>query len=150
MLTVLQRVSRASVRVDGGICGEIGLGAVLLVCVEAGDRQPDADSTASKIASLRFFPGEHGMDLSLSDVGGACLVVSQFTLTGKIRKGRRPSFTDAAPANIAEELYQRVVEQLRASGIEVATGEFAAKMEIDMLADGPVTLLIASKEGKIL
>ena len=150
MLTVLQRVSRAAVRVDGQIRAEIGLGALLLVCVEAGDQQADADATARKIAGMRFFPGEHGMDLGLQDVSGACLVVSQFTLAGKVRKGRRPSFTDAATPEVAQELYERVAGQLRASGIEVATGVFAAKMEIDLLADGPVTLLVASKEGKIL
>ncbi len=150
VLTVLQRVQRAAVRVDGEVLGEIGRGALLLACIEAGDTEADVAATANKIAGLRFFPGKTAMDLSLREAAGACLVVSQFTLAGDIRKGRRPSFTAAAPPELACELYEAFANRLRSEGLSVATGRFAASMQIEMLADGPVTLIIAAKNGRIL
>ena len=111
--TILQRVSRASVRVDGEVIGAVERGVLLLVAVERGDSEADAMTTARKIASLRIFPGRTPMDLDLAQVGGACLVVSQFTLAGTVRKGRRPSFDAAEAPAEAEALYLRVAEELR-------------------------------------
>jgi D-tyrosyl-tRNA(Tyr) deacylase len=150
VLTVLQRVQRAAVRVDGEIVGEIGKGALLLACIEATDTPAEVEVSAAKVSGLRFFPGETPMDRSLLDVSGACLVVSQFTLAGSVRKGKRPSFTNSAEPEKARELYELFVESLRQQGLSVATGRFAAMMSIDMLADGPVTLLIEAREGRVL
>jgi len=149
MKTVLQRVSSASVRVDDQVVGAIDQGVLLLVGVERGDSDADADVTARKIAGLRIFPGRTPMDRTLADVGGACLVVSQFTLLASLRKGNRPGFGHAADPAVADALYLRVAEGLRATGLEVATGEFGAKMHVALVNDGPVTLIVEAREGRI-
>ncbi len=149
MITVLQRVERAKVTVDDQIVGEIGVGALLLVGVEVGDTQADADATASKIGKLRFFPGATPMDRTLVDVGGSCLVVSQFTLAAALAKGNRPSFTAAAPPALGEPLYLRVAEGLRAAGIPCALGRFGAHMHVELLNDGPVTFILRARDGRI-
>ncbi|MCA8943380.1 MAG: D-tyrosyl-tRNA(Tyr) deacylase [Planctomycetes bacterium] len=150
MKTVVQRVSRARVTVDGEVVGEIDRGALLLVGVERGDTDADADATARKIAALRFFPGVTPMDETLAEVGGSCLVVSQFTLAGRVRKGNRPSFTDAAEPREAERLYLRVVDGLRESGIPVATGRFRTEMQVELVNEGPVTLFVFTEGGRVV
>ena len=148
MKAVLQRVSRAEVRVDGQVVGAIGRGLLVLLGIERGDGTADADSLADKAAELRIFPdGSHNMNRSVEDVGGACLVVSQFTLAGSTRRGRRPSFDAAAPPGEAEPLYARFVARLRARGLPVATGTFRAMMEVELVNDGPVTLLLEGREA---
>jgi len=143
MRAVLQRVSRASVTVDDTVVGKIGCGFLVLVGVKDSDTEVEADWMAEKIASLRLFPDEEGkMNRGLEDVGGAVLVVSQFTLYGDARKGRRPSFVHAAPPDRAELLYRRVAERLAGLGFEVATGVFGAMMDVELVNDGPVTLLL--------
>ncbi len=149
MKTVLQRVSSASVRVDDRVIGAIERGVLLLVGVERGDTEADADVTARKIAGLRIFPGRTPMDLTLTDVGGGCLVVSQFTIAASLRKGNRPSFGQAEDPAAAEALYLRVAEGLRSAGLEVATGEFGAAMNVMLENDGPVTLIVEAREGRI-
>lgn len=149
MLTVIQRVSRAAVRVDGEVVGAIERGAMLLVAVERGDVEADAVATAKKIASLRFFPGATPMDRTLAEVGGGVLVVSQFTLAGSLRKGRRPSFDGAELPERARALYEAVAAALRAEGLGVATGRFAAHMEVELVNDGPVTFLLRSVAGQV-
>lgn len=145
MRACVQRVSEASVTVDNQIVGNIGHGLVVLLGVAQGDREQDAHYLADKIAGLRIFDDEAGrMNRSLIDVGGAMLVVSQFTLLGDCRKGRRPSFVDAAPPDVAERLYGAFVEKVAATGIEVATGRFRTHMQVRLTNDGPVTLLIES------
>jgi D-aminoacyl-tRNA deacylase len=141
---VVQRVSRAEVRIDGRVVGAIGCGLVLLVGLTAGDDDETLSWMADKIIGLRVFADEDGrFNRSLEDVGGGLLVVSQFTLYGDVRRGRRPSFIDAAPPEIAVPLYEHFVGLLRqrAPGA-VATGEFGAMMEVDLVNDGPVTLLL--------
>jgi D-aminoacyl-tRNA deacylase len=137
MKTVLQRVERAEVRIAGTVIGRIGRGVVLLVGVERGDSEADADATARKIAALRIFPGRTPMDLTLAEIGGACLVVSQFTLAATLAKGNRPSFEPAEAPARAEELYLRVAAQLRAASLPVETGQFGADMQVDLVNDGP-------------
>lgn len=149
MKTVLQRVQRAEVRVDGEVVGNIGPGALLLVGVEQGDTEEDANATARKIAALRFFPGTTPMDKTLADIDGACLVISQFTLAGSLRKGNRPSFTNAEDPDLAERLYLRVADQLRHAGLSVATGCFGANMDVELVNHGPVTFLISATAGRI-
>jgi D-tyrosyl-tRNA(Tyr) deacylase len=145
---VLQRVSRAEVRVDGRAVGTIGRGLLVLLGVERGDVAADAARLADRAAELRIFPdGAHHMNRSVEDVGGACLVVSQFTLAGSTRRGRRPSFDAAAPPGEAEPLYEHFVARLRARGLPVATGVFRAMMEVELVNDGPVTLLLEGKEA---
>jgi len=130
MIVVVQRVSRAEVRVDGEIVGKIDLGLALLVGVERGDGAADVDVLARKLCALRIFAGRTPMDLSVRDVGGACLVISQFTLAGSTRKGNRPSFDRAEDPALASALYERLAERIRAEGIAVATGRFAADMKV--------------------
>ena len=143
MRALIQRVSRAHVAVDGQIVGRIGRGFVVLLGVTHADTRADAEWVAAKIAGLRVFDDAAGkMNLSLADVGGELLVVSQFTLYGDARKGRRPSFTDAAAPEQAEPLVDLFVETLRAAGFPVATGVFGAHMDVEILNDGPVTLLV--------
>jgi D-tyrosyl-tRNA(Tyr) deacylase len=140
---VLQRVSRAAVRVDGKTVGEIGRGFLVLVAFAPTDGEAALEWMAEKVLGLRLFGDADGkMNRDLAEVGGAVLVVSQFTLYGDARKGRRPSFIDAAPPEIAIPLYERFVTLLRAKagGIPVATGEFGAMMEVELVNDGPVTL----------
>ncbi|GMV04815.1 MAG: D-aminoacyl-tRNA deacylase [Gemmatimonadota bacterium] len=144
MRVVLQRVSRAAVSVDGRVVGEIGTGFVLLVGFRADDGDDHLSWMADKVLGLRVFPdGEGKMNLGLDEIGGDLLVVSQFTLYGDARKGRRPSFVDAAPPEVAVSLYERFVGVLRerAPGL-VATGEFGAHMEVSLVNDGPVTLVL--------
>ncbi|MEZ5964598.1 MAG: D-aminoacyl-tRNA deacylase [Planctomycetota bacterium] len=149
MITVVQRVRRASVHVDGAPVSTIGPGALLLLGVEAGDTDADADATAGKVARLRFFPGSTPMDRTLADVGGACLVVSQFTLAGALAKGNRPSFTTAAAPAEAERLYLRAVDALRELGLTVETGRFGAAMQVELLNDGPVTFVLRVRGGRV-
>ncbi len=139
----MQRVSRAAVRVDGELVGEIGPGLLVLVAVAAGDGEPDADALAGKLARLRIFENEDGrFDRSLLDTGGAALVVSQFTLLADTAKGNRPSFSAAAPPADAEPLVERVAASLRDLGVAVETGRFGARMEVELVNDGPVTLVL--------
>ena len=150
MKTVLQRVERAEVRIAGNVVGRIGRGVVLLVGVERGDSEADADVTARKIAALRIFAGRTPMDLTLAEVGGACLVVSQFTLAATLAKGNRPSFEPAEAPARADELYLRVAAQLRACGLPVETGQFGADMQVDLVNDGPVTFLVFTAGGALV
>ncbi len=141
MRVLLQRVSRAAVRVDGRTVGEIGKGFCLLVGFTHTDTIEQCLWMAEKVAGLRLFPdAEDKMNLGLEEVGGAVLVVSQFTLYGSAVKGRRPSFVDAARPEVAIPLYERFVALLRERGLSVATGEFGAMMEVEMVNDGPVTI----------
>jgi D-tyrosyl-tRNA(Tyr) deacylase len=143
---VVQRVSEASVRVDGETSGRIGLGLAVLLGVGVGDGEQDADYLADKILNLRVFADEAGqMNRSLLDVRGGVLVVSQFTLHGDARRGRRPSYTDAAAPDEARRLYEYFVERLRPSGLEVATGVFRAAMDVALVNQGPVTILLDSR-----
>jgi D-tyrosyl-tRNA(Tyr) deacylase len=141
MRLLLQRVSRAEVRIDGKTVGKVGRGFCLLVGFTHDDGAEEAEWMADKVIGLRLFGDEEGkMNLALEDVSGELLVVSQFTLYGDARKGRRPSFIDAARPEAAEALYELFVERLRARGVHVETGEFGAMMEVDLVNDGPVTL----------
>jgi D-aminoacyl-tRNA deacylase len=143
MRVVLQRVSRASVTVEGRVVGEIGRGFLVLAGFTASDTGETVAWMAEKIAGLRVLPDDEGkMNRSLGEVGGAALVVSQFTLYGDARKGRRPSFVDAAPPEVAEPLYERLVDGLTARGIPVARGVFGAVMAVELVNDGPVTLIL--------
>lgn len=145
MRVVVQRVHRGAVEVDGNRIGEIDAGLVLLVGVTHGDTEDDADWLADKVAGLRIFENEAGrFDLSLRDVGGSALVVPQFTLYADTSKGRRPSFTDAAPPEIAEPLIDYFVQALRDQGLPVETGRFGAYMQVHIQNDGPVTILLDS------
>jgi len=149
MKTLLQRVSRAEVRVDGEIVGRIGRGVLLLVGVEKGDGELEAEATARKVAAMRIFPGRTPMDRTLAEVGGACLVVSQFTLVGSLKKGNRPGFDRAEDPERAEALYLDVARRLEACGLDVATGRFGALMEVDLVNDGPVTFLLEVEGGRL-
>ena len=141
MRVLLQRVSRAEVRIDGKVVGHVQRGFCLLVGFTHGDGAEQAEWMGDKVIGLRLFGDDEGkMNLALEDVGGGLLVVSQFTLYGDARKGRRPSFIDAARPEVAEGLYNMFVERLRARGLQVDTGEFGAMMEVDLVNDGPVTL----------
>jgi D-tyrosyl-tRNA(Tyr) deacylase len=145
MRAVVQRVSRASVTVAGEVSGRIGKGFLVLLGVEEGDGQSEVVYMAQKIAGLRVFEDTDGkMNLGLAEVGGAMLVVSQFTLLGDCRKGRRPSFIQAARPELADELYRAFVAEIHGQGIEVQTGRFQTDMEVELVNDGPVTLLIDS------
>jgi len=150
MIAVVQRVSRAEVRVEGEVVGKIGLGLAVLVGVERGDGETDADVLARKLCALRIFPGRTPMDLSIKDVAGACLVVSQFTLAGSTRKGNRPSFDHAEDPALAQKLYEHVAARIRADGITVATGRFAAHMQVELVNDGPVTFVLRARGGALV
>jgi D-tyrosyl-tRNA(Tyr) deacylase len=147
--TVVQRVTRAEVRVAGEVVGRIGAGVVLLVGVERGDTEADADASARKVASLRLFAGRTPMDQDLATAGGACLVISQFTLAASLAKGNRPSFEPAEEPARAEFLYQRLIEQLRQAGLPVETGRFGADMQVELVNDGPVTFLVFTRDGAL-
>jgi D-tyrosyl-tRNA(Tyr) deacylase len=148
MRAVLQRVSRASVSVEGRLVGRIGPGLLVLVAVADGDGPADLDYMASKIRDVRIFADAEGrMNRSVVDIGGSVLVVSQFTLMGDVRNGRRPGFTGAAAPDIARTLYQDLVARLRDAGTPVETGEFQAHMDVDLVNDGPVTILIDSRRA---
>ena len=145
MRAVIQRVSEASVTVDGQVVGQIQKGFLVLLGVATKDTQEDVVWTAGKIAGLRVFEDAEGkMNLALADVGGSVLLVSQFTLYGDCRKGRRPSFVEAARPEQANALYQSVVAELRGLGLQVETGTFQADMKVRLLNDGPVTLILES------
>jgi D-tyrosyl-tRNA(Tyr) deacylase len=144
---VVQRVSRASVEVEGRTVGEIGEGFLVLLGVARDDAREDADYLAEKIANLRVFvDGEGRMNRSLIDTGGRMLVVSQFTLYGDVRRGRRPSYTDAAEPERANELYEYFVQRARGRGIAVETGVFQAMMRVSLINEGPVTILLDSRK----
>jgi D-tyrosyl-tRNA(Tyr) deacylase len=146
---VVQRVTEARVRVGDRVSGEIGAGLLVLLGVGRTDTADDVRYVAAKIRDARLFEGEGGklMDRSVLDAGGAVLVVSQFTLYGDMRKGRRPSFDAAAPPDLARSLYEDLVRELRAVPLPVATGEFQAMMRVELVNDGPVTILIDSARG---
>ena len=146
MKAVIQRVRESAVTVDGREVGRIGRGILVLLGVSRDDTPADADYLLDKTLNLRIFEDEAGkMNRSLLDVGGELLVVSQFTLYGDCRKGRRPSFVQAAPPETAEALYEHFVDQARGSGVPVATGRFRAMMDVSLVNDGPVTLILESR-----
>jgi D-tyrosyl-tRNA(Tyr) deacylase len=148
MKAVVQRVSRASVEVNGTIVGKIEAGLLVLLGVANGDTEADGRYVAEKLTTLRIFPDDQGkMNRSLMDVGGAVLLVSQFTLLARTESGRRPSFDGAAPPDEAKRLYEQVAARLRAQGARVETGIFAAHMQVELLNDGPVTLLLDSRDA---
>jgi D-tyrosyl-tRNA(Tyr) deacylase len=149
MIAVIQRVSRADVQVDGQIIGQVGRGLVVLVAVERGDGESDADVLARKIVALRIFPGRTPMDLSIKDVAGACLVVSQFTLAASTRKGNRPSFDRAEDPAQARVLYQLLGDRIGDEGVAVARGQFAADMKVELVNDGPVTFVLQARNGAL-
>ena len=147
MRAVLQRVTRAAVRVEGKTVGEIGPGLVVLLGVARDDTEEDARYLVEKTAALRVFDDEEGrMNRSVVDAGGALLVVSQFTLYGDVRRGRRPSWIDAAPPDLAETLYEFFVAEARRGVAHVATGSFRRMMEVELVGDGPVTILLDSRK----
>ena len=147
MRAVVQRVSRASVTVDGNIVGQIGKGLLVLLGVAQGDDEAAADYLADKTAGLRIFEdAEEKMNLSCADVGGAVLVVSQFTLYGDVRKGKRPSFDRAARPEDAKRLYEYFVSRIRAAGLQCETGTFQAMMDVELVNVGPVTILLDSEK----
>ena len=147
MRVVIQRVSSASVTVAGDVVGSIGRGVVLLAGIAHGDDAAMARRMATKCAELRLFPDDGGkFDRSLLDVGGEALVVSQFTLLADVRKGRRPSFTDAATPDVAAPLIDAFADALRSAGVRVATGRFGAIMQVELVNDGPVTVILDSAE----
>jgi D-tyrosyl-tRNA(Tyr) deacylase len=151
MRAVVQRVTSASVTVGDRQVGRIGRGLLVFVGVERDDQGADVEYVVSKVRDLRIFEddgdesGRKRMNRSVADVGGSVLVVSQFTLSGDVRRGRRPSFDDAAPPEVARALYEEVVRQLHAAGLTVATGEFQAMMRVFLENDGPVTILVDSR-----
>ena len=147
MRVVIQRVSEASVTVDQQTVGAIGQGLMVLLGVAQGDTSQEAKSLAKKTAGLRIFEDDAGkMNRSVEEIGGSLLVVSQFTLLGDCRKGRRPGFTDAAPPELADQLYEEYVAALRSRGANVATGVFRADMQVALVNDGPVTMLLDSRK----
>jgi D-tyrosyl-tRNA(Tyr) deacylase len=147
MRAVIQRVSRAAVRIDGEIHGEITHGMVVLLGIRGGDAVSDLQWLVEKVINLRIFEDQQGkMNRSLADIDGEMLIISQFTLYGDCRKGRRPGFSSAAPPEIAEPLYQRFIEEVKNRQVKVATGIFQAAMEVELVNDGPVTLLLDSEK----
>lgn len=146
MRAVVQRVAEAAVRVEGRPAGAIGAGLLVLLGVGRGDGEKDADELADKVVHLRVFPDEDGrMNRSVRETGGAVLVVPQFTLYGDCRKGRRPSYVEAAPPEEADRLFRYFTERVRASGLQVAEGVFRADMDVSLVNRGPVTLLLDSR-----
>src|SRR5579862_4148216 len=148
MRAVVQRVSRAKITVDGMVVGEIGLGLLVLLGVGHEDTTQDADYLAEKIIGLRIFEDDEGkMNRAAGEVDGGILVVSQFTLYGDVRRGKRPSFDDAAPPQQARRLYELFVEHIRAAGLRCETGRFQEMMQVELVNEGPVTILLDSKKG---
>jgi D-tyrosyl-tRNA(Tyr) deacylase len=148
MRAVVQRVSRAKVTVDAEIAGEIGRGVLVLLGVGQADSESDADYLVDKITGLRIFEDEHGkMNLAVAEVGGAVLVVSQFTLYGDVRRGKRPSFDSAAPPQRARELYEYFVRRIQAAGLTCETGRFQQMMQVESVNEGPVTILLDSTKA---
>jgi len=147
MRAVVQRVKKGSVSIDGKIVGAINKGLVILLGVRSGDTEADAKFLADKCVNLRIFADKAGkFNLSALDIGGELLAISQFTLYADTRKGRRPSFVEAAPPEISEPLYEKFIAYLRESGLKVACGEFGAMMLVEIHNDGPVTIILESKE----
>ena len=147
MRVLLQRVSEASVTVDGDVIGEIGAGLLILVCAMQGDTEAEADRLATKIGKLRIFKDDAGkMNLSVKDSGNAALVVSQFTLSADTSRGNRPGFSQAAPPAEGERLYEYFADRLRQEGLTVETGQFGADMKVRLLNDGPVTIWMDSAD----
>ena len=147
MKAILQRVTSASVEVDGTVVGQIGTGLLVFVGVAKGDEEADCRYLVEKLRTFRIFSDEQGkMNRSLVDIGGSVLLVSQFTLLGRTTNGRRPSFDDAAPPDEAKRLYEQVVEDLRTAGTSVQTGIFAAHMRVALVNDGPVTFVLDSRD----
>ncbi len=141
MRALIQRVSEARVTVDGDVIGQCGAGVLILVCAMQGDQVANADQLAAKIAKLRIFQDDAGkMNLSVRDIGGSALVVSQFTLAADTKRGNRPGFSDAAPPAEGERLYEYFAAQLAAQGVPVETGRFGADMKVALVNDGPVTI----------
>lgn len=148
MRAILQRVSRARVTVDGRITGEIAAGLLVLLGVRKGDSEAECEYLLDRVIGLRIFADAEGkMNRSVLDAGGSLLVVSQFTLYGDTRKGRRPGFDDAAPPETAKRLYDHFVAKARERGIRVETGEFQAMMSVELVNEGPVTFIVESKGG---
>lgn len=146
MRAVIQRVSKASVSIEGKIVGKIGSGLVILLGVKNGDTEADAKFLANKCVNLRIFADEQSkFNLSALDVKGELLVISQFTVYGDTRKGRRPSFIEAAPPEVSEPLYEKFISYLQVSGLKVACGKFGAMMLVEIHNDGPVTVIVESK-----
>lgn len=151
MRVLIQRVDHASVCIEGEVVGRIGTGLLALVGVSRSDTSADVKALASKLAGLRIFPDERGrFNLSLKDVGGAMLVVSQFTLFAEVRRGRRPSFTEAARPDLGERLVDEFVEAVESEGVEVTCGRFGAMMEVDLRNNGPFTLMVETVEGRVV
>jgi D-tyrosyl-tRNA(Tyr) deacylase len=149
MKACIQRVRWARVRVNGETVGEIGAGLLVLLGVASGDTEKEAQTLVNKVVGLRIFEDQEGkMNLSVNEAGGAILVVSQFTLLADCRRGRRPSFTEAAPPDLANRLCEYFVDLVRKSGLPVATGRFREHMEVELLNDGPVTILLDTEELK--
>jgi D-tyrosyl-tRNA(Tyr) deacylase len=147
MISVIQRVRHARVVVDGEVVGKIGQGFLVLLGVGKDDTEEDVRYTATKIAGMRVFTDAEGkFNLALADVGGSVLLVSQFTLLADTRKGRRPSFIDAAPPEPAERMVERCAALLREAGVPVETGRFGAHMDVELLNDGPVTIILDSRD----
>ena len=150
MRAVVQRVSEAAVSVAGETIGRIGSGLVVLVGVGQADTGDDVAAISAKLAALRVFRDDDGkMNRSIADVAGECLIISQFTLLGDVKKGRRPSFAGAAPPELAQPLVAELAAQLRAQGIAVREGSFGAVMQVSLINDGPVTIVIDTDHGKI-
>ncbi len=147
MRAVIQRVRRASVTINGTVHGEIGRGMVVLLGIHGNDRLTDLQWLAEKVVNLRIFDDQQGkMNLSLADIAGAMLIISQFTLYGDCRKGRRPGFSSAAVPDIAEPLYHRFIEEIKNKQVKVASGIFQAAMDVELVNEGPVTLLLDSEK----
>lgn len=150
MKALLQRVGEASVRVGDEVVGRIGQGLVVFVGVAAGDNEEDVEYLVAKTVGLRIFADESGkFNISVEDIKGELLLVSQFTLLASTRKGRRPGFTEAAPPEVAEELFERFVERARATGLGVATGRFQQHMQVEIHNDGPVTIMLDSGDRRL-
>lgn len=147
MRAVVQRTTDANVTIDNTIVGAIGHGLVVLLGIHAEDSQTEINWMADKVINLRIFEDDEGkMNLSLKDIGGQMLIISQFTLYGDCRKGRRPGYSSAAPPAIAEPIYQQFVEEIQSRGVTVATGTFQASMQVKLVNDGPVTLMLDSQK----
>ena len=150
MKIVLQRVSEASVSIDGKAIGVIESGLVLFLCIEKGDSEAMAERYAGKIASLRIFEDEAGkMNRSILETGGKAMLISQFTLAANVERGRRPSFDRAAPPDVARPLYESFAQKLRGKGVPVVTGTFQADMKVSLINDGPVTLILNSDRSSL-